>query len=88
MKCFKCENTLEVIDHSNPAQCYNSVFFTSTGNYGSMFDPFDADEVRITICDQCIIENANNILAVNTPYFIKPEPEYSTWKYVNSVRKI
>lgn len=71
INCFKCNKQLDSVWRSldrdeAPVQPHDGVTFLAGGNYGSrIWDPCTSSlNLRIIICDDCLRENASNVLVV------------------------
>lgn len=63
MKCFKCGKVLERVFSDLEYQPYGATSFYSHGQYGStVFDPMDESYLGIYICDECMVENAQDVV--------------------------
>lgn len=75
MPCIVCRKPLESsLPGSNSSmQPADAVWFSSYGQYGStVFDPQDGSQIRINVCDACLIERQDLVWHAR---FVERQPE-------------
>lgn len=81
MKCFKCDKVLERAFEDVEHQPWGATSFYSHGQYGStVFDPMDDSYLGIYICDECMVENAQEVVKWEAaPALSSAAPKLGTW---------
>ncbi len=79
MRCIVCKADLEDVSMGFDNQPYGGLEFTSYGHYGSTaFDPMDNTFLAVNICDDCIKQNAADILHASLT--AAREFKYGPWR--------
>lgn len=81
MKCFKCGKVLERVFKDFEDQPWGATCFYSHGQYGStVFDPMDDSYLGIYICDECMVENAQDVVEWKpVPVLSSASPTRGEW---------